>query len=243
VSIVAALDRIPYLAPAGVRNAAGDTPDNTVAPGSIISIYGESLAPRTEVGPSNPLAQAIADVVVTVNDRILPLLFVSAQQINAQLIPDLPDGEHTLRVRWTGKPDVTATFSVARNSPGLFSQYGETEERYSLALHEDGTPITVESPARRGEIVTVYGTGFGPVNQPVFAGFAFPESSDFELIDPVEVSLGELTFRPEWSGGAPGFVGILVTRFRVADDLPSGNIDLGVKVQGKLSNVVLLPVE
>ena len=240
--VLASLDRIPYIAPAGIKNAAGDTPDKTVGPGSIISIFGESLAPALEVGPRNPLAQTLADVVVTVNDRILPLLFVSPQQINAQVLSDLPDGDYTLRVRWTGHPDVTGSFTIARNSPGLFSQAADGDIRYSTAKHEDGSPITPDSPAKRGETITVYGTGFGPYSQKIIDGFTFPDPSDYLVVDPVEVNAGGVSIRPEWSGGAPGFAGMTATRFRVPDSA-SAAVDLAVRVNGKTSNSVVLPVQ
>ena len=51
-----AVDKVPFVAPAGVQNAASSTPSSKVAPGSIIAIYGESLAPSLEVGPVNPLS-------------------------------------------------------------------------------------------------------------------------------------------------------------------------------------------
>jgi uncharacterized protein (TIGR03437 family) len=82
----AQLDRVPFIAPAGVRNSAGDTPVQGVAAGSIISIYGASLATRYEVGPSNPLAQTIAGVALLLGDRILPIVYVSPDQINARTI-------------------------------------------------------------------------------------------------------------------------------------------------------------
>jgi uncharacterized protein (TIGR03437 family) len=180
---------------------------------------------------------------VTVNDRILPLLFVSPEQINAQLLSDLPDGEYTLRVRWTGKPDVTGTFTVVRNAPGLFSRQSDDNRPLSVALHEDGSVITDESPARRGEVVTVYGTGFGPYRNKVIDGFIFPEPSDYRLADPVEVRLGDLVVQPEWAGGAPGYVGTVATRFRISDQLPSSRVELKVTINGKASNAVVLPVE
>jgi len=69
---------------------------------SIISIFGESLAPVLEIGRVNPLAQSIAGVTVTVSDRILPLLYVSPTQINAQVPSDLGDGDYTLQVHNNG---------------------------------------------------------------------------------------------------------------------------------------------
>ena len=54
-------------ATATVRNAAGETPVKGVAAGSMISILGSGLAPVTQSGPANPLAQSIAGVAVTLD--------------------------------------------------------------------------------------------------------------------------------------------------------------------------------
>ncbi len=72
----AMLDKVPYVAPAGVRNAAADLPDPGVAPG-LIAIYGAKLARTYEAGTSNPLAQSLGGTVVLVEDRLLPLIYVS----------------------------------------------------------------------------------------------------------------------------------------------------------------------
>lgn len=89
-SVVANLQVVPSISPAGIVNAAGATPDGTVAPGSIISIYGQNLAGALQVGPTNPLAQTIGNVTVTVNGGMLmPLMFVSPGQINAQVPSEL----------------------------------------------------------------------------------------------------------------------------------------------------------
>ncbi len=241
-AVLAVADRIPYIAPAGIKNAAGDTPDGTVAAGSIITIYGESLAPQYEVGPTNPLAQTIADVVVMVNDRILPLLFVSPQQINAQLSSDLPAGDYALKVLWTGKPDVTGQLTVTRNAPGLFSRVVDAIP-YAMAAHEDGTPVTSAAPAQHGELLTIYGTGFGPYDRKTIDGFDIPALLPPALVDSLEVLAGTLSIAPEWSGAAAGYVGMDVAKIRLPDEVPASNLDLRVKVNGSLSNTVLLPVQ
>ena len=124
-SVVAQMGTVPFIAPAGVLNAVGMTPSASVASGSIISIFGQGLAPTVQVGPVNPLEQPLNGVSVTANNFILPLLFVSPQQVNAQVPSELAAGNYTLIVHNTGQPDVSATFTVARNAPGLFNQAGE----------------------------------------------------------------------------------------------------------------------
>ena len=112
---------------------------------------------------------------MTINNSILPLLFVSPQQINAQLPSSLTDGTYTLEVQNTGQPEISGTLTVARNAPGLFpSVVGSTA--YAMAFHADGSMVTTTSPAAAGETISFLGTGFGPYKTPVFDGF-FPKSA------------------------------------------------------------------
>ncbi len=241
--IVAMLDRIPYIEPAGVQNAAGETPDAVVAPGSIISIYGESLGTEWQVGNSNPLAQAIGGVSVRLGDRILPLLFVSPQQINAQLPSDVEEGTYSLTIITPEGEQVASDFTVARNAPGLFSRM-LGEQLFALASHADGAPVTLEMPARLGEVITLFGTGFGPYERKVVDGFIVSSYPEIPLAEPVEVLTGDQVFVPEWCGAAPGHVGLTVTRFRVPDAVTPGTIlEMAVRVGSRSSNVVRLPIQ
>ena len=153
---------VPYIAPAGIMNGVGQTPSTAVAPGSIISIFGQSLASVVQVGPVNPLSQSIEGTTVTVNDSILPLLFVSPQQINAQLPSSLSDGNYTLEVQNTGQPDISGTFyGGAQRSRPVLLNYG-FGSIYAMAFHADGSMVTTDSPAAGGETISLLGTGFGP---------------------------------------------------------------------------------
>ena len=236
----AMLDKVPYVAPAGVRNAAADLPDPGVAPG-LIAIYGASLAKTYEAATSNPLAQSVGGTVVLVEDRLLPLIYVSPEQINAQLPGDLTPREYKLTVRTEGLPDVTSTFSVVRNAPGLFAHVIDTTS-YAVALHEDGSPVTIESPARRNELISLMGTGFGPYTRTVIDGFPTPATPAAPLVDPVDVVVAGARLQPAFAGAAPGFTGMTTTRFRVGEN-GSGPVEVKVVVNGKESNTVILPVE
>src|SRR5579872_35637 len=243
MNVVALLDRVPYIAPAGVKNAAGDTPDGTVAPGSIIAIWGESMAPDTVTGPTNPLSQTLDGVIVTVGDQMLPLLMVSPEQITAQLPPDLPEGQYTLKVTSIGQPDVTGTFTVAINSPGVFSNT-TVSQPVALAVHQDGTPVTSDNPAIQGETITVYGTGFGNLQQPMVYGFLTVNPQPDALLDPLEIHLGDSLPAPVWSGAATDYIGMMVTKFQITPDLPTGvTLPLKVRVNGRDSNTVMLPLQ
>jgi hypothetical protein len=82
------LDPVPYISPAGVLNAVGVTPQTGVAPGSMISIFGANLA-NTTIAFDGILPQTLGGVVAQAGNRLLPLVFTSVTQINAQLPDDL----------------------------------------------------------------------------------------------------------------------------------------------------------
>jgi hypothetical protein len=66
-SIQAILDKVPYIAPSAVTNAAGGSA-GSVAPGSVISIFGVNLAQGTVVGPSGPLVQTLSGLTVHIGN-------------------------------------------------------------------------------------------------------------------------------------------------------------------------------
>jgi uncharacterized protein (TIGR03437 family) len=194
-----------------------------------------------ETGPLAPLAQAIGAVTVRVGDRLLPLFFVSPERIHAQLPSDLTLGDYTLVVRWEGHPDQKTSFSVVRNAPGLFTQ-PSGDVLYALAAHEDGSAITPDSPARAGEAVAVFGTGFGPYTGMPPDGFPVPDSLALTLVDPVQVLAGDTVLDPISAGAAPGQIGLVAVRFRIPDTVAAA-VELRVRVNQKESNRVVLPIQ
>ena len=242
---VARFDKVPFIAPTGIRNAAGNTPDRVVAPGSLISILGDGLAPYAEVGPAGPiLAQALAGTSVMVGNRILPLVSVSPERIDAQLPRDLAPGEYELRAIRLGQPDLTGKFTVVTAAPGIFNQAFD-DQAYAVGAREDGSQLSPEKAVKRGELVTLNGTGFGPYDLTQPEGFALPPFPPYKTANEVEVWLGEIRLDTIWSGGAAGQVGIDQVRFRIPKDLPeaAGASPVKIMIAGRESNTVLLPIE
>jgi uncharacterized protein (TIGR03437 family) len=240
----AVLKKVPALFDNAVKNAAGDTPVSAVAAGSIVSIYGVNLTSDLVVSPDGPLKQTLGNVTVFANGRLLPLVFVSPDQINAQLPSDLTGGAYKLTVHSDGNPDVSAIFNVARNAPGLYNKVVD-DQAFGLFLHENGDPITTDSPAHRNETVTLLGTGFGPLLQMSPEGFPVPESDTSVLVDPVTITAGDsTTITPTYAGAADGRVGVIAIRFPITDPLPTATVvPLKVTSGSQDSNTVLLPLE
>jgi len=234
---------VPYISPAGVGNAAGNTPVAGVAPGSVLSIFGLNLAASTAVGPSSPMPQTLGGVAVTAAGELLPLFFVSPTQINVQAPSDLPAGPQTLTVSAVGQPPVTAGFTVVRDAPGLFQQ-AFNGQNYALATHADGSLVTPDAPVQNGETITLYGTGLGPTSTPRPEGFAIPWNPPFLLTDPLSLQVADAAIAPDNAFALPGSVGIDVVQFHLGAGAPSGaNANVYLTVNGQSSNIVVLPLQ
>lgn len=240
-AVKALFDPVPYIAPAGVMNAAGTTPKAGVAPGGIVSIFGVNMATLTAVAPDGMLPQTMGGLTVAVGDRLLPLFFVSPGQINALVPDDLATGDHVLTVSPGGAPQVRAPFTVVRNAPGLFA-VAVNGQAMAMAMHEDGSAVTADAPARPGELLTLYGTGFGPVERPRPEGFPIPQSPSYSIVDGVTLQVGELAIAAEKAYAVVGRVGIDGVQFRL-DGSVTGTVTLRVTINGADSNTLLLPVQ
>ncbi len=233
-SVQGVFDKLPDTPPQPrIGNAAGDTPVDAVAPGSIASLFGADLSDTAATASVDPLPQTLAGVTLLCSGHLLPLLYVSPQQINFQVPGDLQPGQYRVELRRSGSPTVTVELNLTRNAPGLF-----------LAAHPDGSPVTADSPARAGETILLYGTGLGP-SQPVpLDGFRVSAAPPFPLVDPVVALVGGRVVSPEFAGLAPGTAGIALVRFQVPDDLDnSAPADVVVQAGGTASNALRMPVK
>jgi uncharacterized protein (TIGR03437 family) len=216
-----------------VVNAATGTTD--VAPGSLATLDGTALATETGTAPAGPdagpLPQSLAGVTLVCGGQLLPLLYVSPQQINFLLPSGLSPGPQTVEVHNSSGNVVPVNFQVLPAAPGLFS-----------AAHADGTAITAAAPASPGETILVYGTGFGGYQQPFPDGFPAPSLPPDPLLNTAEVVVNGESIVPAFAGAAPGMVGVAVTRLVLPGDLQPGNWDLAETVNGAGSNTITIPV-
>jgi uncharacterized protein (TIGR03437 family) len=243
-SVQAVFKKVPYIAPGGVSNGAGITPQNGVAPGSVVSIFGANLTESTALGPVSPMSQTLGGLTLQVGGRLLPLYFVSPTQINFQLPDDLQPGAQTVTVSAQGQPDVQASFTIVQDAPGLFPM-AANDQTYAVATHADGTPVTLAAPVQQGETITLYGTGFGPTTPARPFGLAVPDSPSYLLNDGITIQIGSAApVVPIAAYAVPAAVGVDAVQFTLGSDAPTAtSAQLTVTVNGQVSNMVLLPIQ
>jgi uncharacterized protein (TIGR03437 family) len=236
--VIARMHPIPYVGPRAVRNAATEMHGDTVTACSIVTIAGLHLSTATESAPSGLPRQFLAGTGVRMGDSFLPLYAVSPTEISAQLPCNLLEGPNSLIVHAGYEPEVLSNFTVVRNSPGLFTR-PVAGQSYAIATHNDGSAVTPDNPAVDGETVSVFGTGFGPLMTAAVAGIAIQPSPEFQLADPLEALLGTTPLSSSYAGAGgsqPGMDAVQVTVNA------GGSSTFKVRINGKESNAVLLPV-
>jgi uncharacterized protein (TIGR03437 family) len=251
------MERVPFIEPNGIRNAAGGPAEAGVAPGSMIAIFGANFTPGNAAaqGGLSPMSQVLDGVTVRMADRLLPLYLVSETLIHALLPEDLPPGTYNLTVRRSGQQDVSADVQLVRNAPGVFTQdIADLPPTVTpaLAYRADGSLVTPTRPAKTGELITIIGTGFGPYTRLTPFGFAIPAGVTIPLADTVEVVSGDSVSRAVQASAATGRTGATAIQVRVTDAfLPPGqrapgfiwSSSLRLRVNGRDSNVINLPIE
>ncbi len=204
--------------PAAITNAASFQA-GTVAPGSLVSIFGSALAKATANARSQPLPISLADVSVKFNGEPAPLLYVSESQINAQLPSDVAVGTATLVVTVSGKPAPPFTVQVAAAAPGIFTD----ADSHAATVDATGQPVNLAHPATGGTVVSVFLTGMETLSQPVAA------------------TIGDAATTVQYAGPAPGYTGLSQVNIAVPN-LPNGVYPLIVQLNGVASNTAKLAI-
>jgi len=188
----------PALSEGGVVNAASFSP--TVAPDSIVSVFGTNLAGASAGAMETPLPTSLSFSRIVIVDSAgaeheAGQFFASKTQINFHLDPAVAPGEAMLRLIRENGFESETTFQVARTAAGLFQpavylrvradgtrESGLTLDPLDLGAEGDEVFLTVFATGlRNAESVTVLING---VEVPVrFAG----EQGQFLGFDQLDV--------------------------------------------------------
>ena len=174
----------------------------------------------------------------------LPIAFVSSGQINAQMPEFTGIGSVSLTVTVNpGGPNGVNSAVATLNSlqpfaPAFFvfpnSMSIAAEEAGTGALVAESSVVAGASPAKPGDIVSLFGTGFGdtsPLVQPgqIDAGIA-------SLANSIEVTIGSAQLAPSdvlYAGLSPGSIsGLYQFNVRIPAGTPSGNIPVSISIGG-----------
>ena len=123
--------------------------------------------------------------------------------------------------------------------PGLFLVNGNN----AAALHAASYAlITNANPAKKGEVVAIFATGVGPLTPAVQTNTPASDKVLSRTLLP-SVKFGGLAAQVEFSGLAPGFIGLYQINAVVPAEAESGSLDLVIVVNGVQSNAAKIEVQ
>jgi uncharacterized protein (TIGR03437 family) len=224
-----------------VVNAADGS--SAVAPGGLVTVLGSQLSLVNIATNEIPVPTALAESCLTVNGVLLPMLFASPHQINAQL-PFEVEGSATMVLHTPGGTSNNLDFTVLPLAPSVFrtSVTGPLHGIPTVVRVKNNLLVTTANPIHRGEKILIYATGLGLTSPPVAtgsAGSANPLSP--AIVQPV-VSLGGLSLPLSYAGLTPGQVGVYQINAWVPGWAPTGmQVPLTI-TQGSVSTTLTVRV-
>jgi len=194
----------------------------TVAPGGIMSIYGNGLAPVTSgldgFAGITSLTTTLDGVSVTIGGVKAPFYFVSPLQINVQVPFEVAAGPQPVVVTTAGGASTAFTVTVAAAAPSIFIV--DTNGTGAIVKNTDFSLITSSNPVKAGDVIVIYNTGLGQTTPAVQTGGLVvpPSSTTFNNTGTVTVTIGGQNAPVAYSIASPGFAGL----YQTAVTVPAG---------------------
>ena len=234
------LGQPPTISQNGVVNGASFQPG--MVPDSWVTIYGTGLSSVTDSWDkaivNGKLPTSLDGVSVSIGGKLAYIQYISANQINVQA-PDVGLGPMPVTVTNSNGTSAAATVTSQQFGPAFFLWGG----RYATATHVDFSPASKPGlfagvttiPAKPGETVVLWGTGFGPANPAVPAGIEVPADRLYHTANPVTVTVGSTGAQVLSAVMSPGYAGLYQIAIQIPSSTPDGDIPIKASVGGSTS--------
>ena len=213
----------------------------SIQPGGLVSIWGSDLASGTTLWKGD-FPTSLGGTTVTVNTKPAYLVSVSPGQINLQAPDDNVSGPVNVVVT-TAAGSATSSVTLAQFAPSFFlldSKHVagiivrlDGSGAYGAGTYDiigpTGTALGYQTVAAKpGDVVALYGTGFGPTNPTVPAGRAFDGAAPTN--NQVTVLMNNVKVIPTFAGLSGA--GVYQINLTVPVGLGTGDISLVANVGG-----------
>ncbi len=236
-------------APSIISVVSGASFQPGIVPNSWVAIYGTNLSPVTDFWTivDGKLPTELDGVSVMVNGKPAYVEFVSSGQINI-VAPDVGTGSMQVSVTNGANTSAAVTATSTTFGPAFFlwaNQYAvATYQNYTYAVKNGAIGGLATVPAKPGDVLILWGTGFGPTTPAVPPGEEVPGDTTYLTSNPVTVTVGGIDATVYGTALAPGFAGLYQVAIQVPASAPNGDLPIVAKVSGVSSpSTTLLTVQ
>ncbi len=237
LNILPAAAAPPLISANGVVNGASFQP--IIVPNSWASILGSNLASKTDDWTNSIVngqyPTSVDGVSVTVGGKAAYIYFISPGQINL-LAPDVGFGPLPLTVTTSGGTSATFTVTSNQYGPAFFGwpngQPVATRQDFSLAVKNGTFPGVTTVPAKPGDVIILWGTGFGPTNPIAPVGGPVPSDQTYLTTTLPDVSIDNLPAMVYGAALAPLFAGLYQVAIQVPSSIADGDWPIVASIGG-----------
>ena len=236
----------PLVTAAGVVHAASDQGGVPIAPGGLITVYGNNLADGSVLNSGLPLPQSLSGAQVLLGNQPLPILYTNTGQLNVQVPYGVPiNTQYQLTVQHGTTLSVPQSLVVAPAQPGIFTVNQQGTGQGSIVKSDGVTLVQQGTPASAGDTIVIYCTGLGAVTPPVKEGTPAPTTPPLSTtVNPVTVTIGGQQAPVAFSGLAPGYAGLYQINVVVPSGVATGDaVPVVLSIAGQTSPPVTIAVK
>lgn len=220
-----------------INNAAGFQ-DGFISPCSLATIFGSGLANGIQgvVGAFISPPTTMNNVSVTFGGVLAPILQMAnvngQEQLSVQVPCETQLGNVSMVVTANGAPSTPMDVTVVPVSPGIFETVMSDGKERAVLVRPDGSFVSLENPARRGETIRMFVTGLGQTTPALFTNEFDPlvMDSDGNLVAQLLAVNAKVVVGVN-NGGvlvlsaryAAGMIGVYEVDFVVPEDTNTGN--------------------
>lgn len=215
-----------------------------IAPGAWVTVQGSNLSTASRSWAAadfidGALPTQLDSVSVTIAGRPAYVSYIGPTQINAVAPPDIPPGAVDVRVTTALGTSAAITAQAQVTAPSFFLWSGKypvaTRPDYSLAAANGLFTGIVTVPAKPGEVIILWGTGFGITNPPAPPGRQLSQDTLYSAALAPSVTIGNLPAPVLGAALASGSVGLYQIAVRIPDAAPNGDLAITAEVAGQQS--------
>lgn len=226
--LAAAAPAAPVISANGAVNGASFQPG--IVPNSWVTILGTNLASKTDDWTNfivdGQFPTSVDGVSVTIGGKAAYIDFISPGQINL-LAPDVGFGPLNLTVTTSGGTSATFTVTSNQYGPAFFqwpnNQPVATRQDFSYAAKNGTFAGTTTVPAKPGDVIILWGTGFGPTNPIAPAGAPVPSDATYSTTTLPTITIDNVSAKVYGAALAPGFGGLYQVAIQVPLSLADGS--------------------
>ena len=223
-----------------IVNNASFRADQPVSAGSWVAAFGSFAGVSTTTATAFPLPNALGGVKITVAGAEAPLYDVRSSQLTFLIPYAAAPGLQPVQIT-TPSGSISGNVRVIATAPGLFTKDTQTPPKGAVRNQDGTTENTSSTPAKRGDIVSIYATGPGALNPQPADGAAPGASPVVTTRSTPQVYIGGVEAKVQFSGLNPDAPGLWQINVTVPDKpFISGRVPVQVFMDGVDSNEVAI---